>query len=269
VFSFLTTVTENHVTKLKAEQAMVTAMSMQKKVAKFEEVFRTHNYENAVEALVPIKVRNATVLLMAARCYQQLGKNSDALKASAMVIQKTATYTPWKRGQLRMIASMLSANAAMEIGSTKQALKIYQTVLKFDPDQKQIREQYKGLKKVVKRLAEVDEQVEKGYNKKAMELIYETEAAMRGLDVDSPIFRSVIEVKMCKVLSSLQKHEEALISCDSAVTQRQTAAATPGVFTDPKLLSEARLARCAFFDRNLHSRMPLGPTHVRLKQTRV
>jgi hypothetical protein len=28
-------------------------------------------------------------------------------------------------------------------------------------------------------------------------------------------------------------------------------------------------ARCAFFGRNLHSRMPLDPTHVRLKRTRV
>jgi hypothetical protein len=28
-------------------------------------------------------------------------------------------------------------------------------------------------------------------------------------------------------------------------------------------------ARCAFFGRNLHPRMPLDPTHVRLKRTRV
>jgi hypothetical protein len=30
-----------------------------------------------------------------------------------------------------------------------------------------------------------------------------------------------------------------------------------------------RMVRCAFFGRNLHSRMPLDPTHVRLKRTRV
>jgi hypothetical protein len=28
-------------------------------------------------------------------------------------------------------------------------------------------------------------------------------------------------------------------------------------------------ARCAFFDRNVHSRLPLDPTHVRVKQTCV
>jgi hypothetical protein len=30
-----------------------------------------------------------------------------------------------------------------------------------------------------------------------------------------------------------------------------------------------KCARCAFFGRNLHSRMPLDPTHVRLTRTRV
>jgi TPR repeat protein len=33
--------------------------------------------------------------------------------------------------------------------------------------------------------------------------------------------------------------------------------------------AQFRYARCAFSDRNLHSRMPLDPTHVRLKRTRV
>jgi hypothetical protein len=33
--------------------------------------------------------------------------------------------------------------------------------------------------------------------------------------------------------------------------------------------SKPGTVRCAFFDRNLHSRMPLDPTHVRLKRTRV
>jgi hypothetical protein len=32
---------------------------------------------------------------------------------------------------------------------------------------------------------------------------------------------------------------------------------------------QRRKVRCAFFGRNLHSRMPLDPTHVRLKRTYV
>jgi hypothetical protein len=33
--------------------------------------------------------------------------------------------------------------------------------------------------------------------------------------------------------------------------------------------SYSQQVRCAFFGRNLHSRMPLDPTHVRLKRTCV
>jgi len=40
-----------------------------------------------------------------------------------------------------MLAVTLGANAAMEFGSSNKALKFYQTVLKFDPDHKEVRKQ--------------------------------------------------------------------------------------------------------------------------------
>jgi tetratricopeptide (TPR) repeat protein len=43
---------------------------------------------------------------------------------------------------------------------------------------------------------------------------------MRGLDVDSPLFRSKIQLKQCTILSSMGKHEEALNNCDAAVELR-------------------------------------------------
>lgn len=43
---------------------------------------------------------------------------------------------------------------------------------------------------------------------------------MRGLDVDSPLFRSKIQLKQCTILSSMGKHEEALNNCDTAVELR-------------------------------------------------
>lgn len=44
--------------------------------------------------------------------------------------------------------------------------------------------------------------------------------AMRGLDVDSPLFRSKIQLKQCTILSGMGKHEEALQNCDTAVELR-------------------------------------------------
>ena len=61
-----------------------------------------------------------------------------------------------------MMAVTLGANAAMEIGNTGKALKFYASVLKYDPEQKEVRLQHRGLKKVVKLLKKADEQLEKG-----------------------------------------------------------------------------------------------------------
>lgn len=43
---------------------------------------------------------------------------------------------------------------------------------------------------------------------------------MRGLDVDSPLFRSSIQLKLCTIMSAMGKYEEALDNCDTAVDLR-------------------------------------------------
>lgn len=140
-----------------------------------------------------------------------------------------------------MLAVTLGANAAMEIGSEKKALQYYQSVLKYDPDQKQIREQYRGLKKVIKLLKNAEKKLEEKYNKQAMELIDECLSAVRGLDVDSPLFRSIIQLKLCKVQSALRMHEESIETCDAVVSARTTP--IPGVTINPALMAEAYIAR--------------------------
>ena len=72
--------------------------------------------------------------------------------------------------------------------------------------------QYRGgLKKVVKLLNKAEEQIQKGYNKKASEHVNDCLSAMRGLDADSPLFRSKTQLNQCTILSGmLGKHEEAL-----------------------------------------------------------
>ena len=51
-------------------------------------------------------------------------------------------------------------------------------------------------------------------------IIDDCQLAMRGLDVDSPLFRSKIQLKQCTILSGMGKHEEALANCDAAVELR-------------------------------------------------
>ena len=56
---------------------------------------------------------NATVLLMAARCHQQLGEPGKALTAAAQVISKSASYGTWSRGQPRMMAVTLGVRPVL------------------------------------------------------------------------------------------------------------------------------------------------------------
>jgi len=164
--------------------------------------------------------KSTDILLIEARCHEMLGDHKSALSAAGRLIQKAASYTPWINDSPRMIAVTLGANAAMQLGLSENAISFYQTVLKFDPEQQKTRKQYRGLKKVVKLMGKADEQIEKGYNKAASVFVEDCLSAMRGLDVDSPLFRSRIQLKQCAILSGMGKFEEALNHCDSAVEQR-------------------------------------------------
>ncbi|VEU36728.1 unnamed protein product [Pseudo-nitzschia multistriata] len=180
------------------------------------------NWSNVLQLIKKVRPSEKTteILLIEARCHEMMGDHKNALSAAGRLIQKAASYTPWVDDSPRMIAVTLGANAAMQLGLSENAISFYQTVLKFDPEQKKTRKQYRGLKKVVKLMAKADEQIEKGYNKAASTFVDDCLSAMRGLDVDSPLFRSKIQLKQCTILSGMGKHEEALANCDSAVEQR-------------------------------------------------
>ncbi|KAL7444388.1 hypothetical protein ACHAXH_009988 [Discostella pseudostelligera] len=160
------------------------------------------------------------ILLIEARCHEMEGNHKQALSAAGKLIAKAANHDPWLNDSPRMMATTLGSNAAMQLGLSENALSFYQNVLKFDPEQERARKQYRGLKKVIKLLDKAEEQIQKGYNNAASEFVTESLSAMRGLDVDSPLFRSKMQLKRCTILSSMGKYEEALENCDQAVELR-------------------------------------------------
>jgi len=169
---------------------------------------------------VPPADKTADAWLVEARCHELAGSHKSALSAAGKLIAGAADHDPWLDGSPRMMAATLGANAAMQLGLSDNAISFYQTVLKFDPEQARARAQYRGLKKVVKLLNKAEEQIQKGYNNKASEFVDDCLSAIRGLDVDSPLFRSKIQLKQCTIQSAMGKHEEALSNCDAAVELR-------------------------------------------------
>jgi tetratricopeptide (TPR) repeat protein len=169
---------------------------------------------------IPPSDKTVDVLLVEARCHEMEGNHKQALSAAGKLIAKAANHEPWLNDSPRMMATTLGSNAAMQLGLSENAISFYQNVLKFDPEQERARKQYRGLKKVVKLLEKAEEQIQKGYNNAASEFVTESLSAMRGLDVDSPLFRSKIQLKRCTILSNMGKYEEALENCDQAVELR-------------------------------------------------
>ena len=169
---------------------------------------------------IPPSDKTVDILLIEARCHEMEGNHKQALSAAGKLIAKAANYDPWLNDSPRMMAATLGANAAMQLGLSDNAISFYQNVLKFDPEQERARKQYRGLKKVVKLLNKAEEQIQKGYNKAASTHVDDCLSAMRGLDVDSPLFRSKIQLKQCAILSGMGEYEEALNNCDIAVELR-------------------------------------------------
>ena len=83
-------------------------------------------------------------------------------------------------------------------------------MLKYDPDQSSVREQYKKLKAVLKLTEEAEAQLTKGYNHKAVKALDDVLGKLRGMDVGSALFRAQLLLKLCRARSAMNKHEEAM-----------------------------------------------------------
>ena len=235
--------------KDEATNLVVAMMGLQAHMAPFQDKAVAGEWEAALQLLerFPREERgNTRVLLLEARCQQQLGRHANAQRGAARVLEVSGSYGAWSRGEPRMMAVALGANAAMELGNSGKALKFYKTVLKFDPDQKEIKAQYRKLKGVVELLEEGEKQLQKGYNHKAIDKFEEVLAELEGFTV----FRSTILLKMCRAKAAMKQHEEALGFCEQAYSVLSTPMA--GSFVDPHQMREARLARAEAYMKDLN-----------------
>ena len=202
-----------------ARSGVVDMMRAERRMAPFLEAVQAGRWEEAVTHLekVPRDERSASRLqLLEARAYQKLGRWGNAQRAAARVVEATATYSNWERGQPRMLAVALGSAAALELGDGKKALDFFSSVLKYDPDQTSTRQQYKKLKEVLKLTAEAETQLTKGYNHRAVTALDDVLGKLRGMDVGSALFRAQILLKLCRARSSMRKHEEAMHDCMTA-----------------------------------------------------
>jgi len=224
---------------------------LEKKVAAVYEAVKVSKWEDALRELATLSREDRSVAplqLLEARCQAKLSRWGNAQRAAARVVEATASYSPWRRGQPRMLAVALGCGAALELGDGQKALSFLSSALKYDPDQEEVRVQYNQLKKVVKLLKEAETQLTKGYNHAAIKALDESLAKLRGMDASSSLFRAQVLLKRCRARSSMGKHEEATDDCQTAYN----ALSDPGegVKVSPVRLVEALEARAEAFERD-------------------
>ncbi|KAL7551253.1 hypothetical protein ACHAWF_014443 [Thalassiosira exigua] len=173
-----------------------------KLIANVIETFVASNWSKTIQIIrkIPPSDKTVDVLLIESRCHEMEGNHKEALSAAGKLIANAANHEPWLNDSPRMMATTLGSNATMQLGLSDNTISFYQNVLKFDPEQERARKQYRGLKKVMKLLKKAEAQIQKGYNNAASGFVDECLPAMRGLDVDSPLFRSGIQLKQCTIL---------------------------------------------------------------------
>jgi len=131
--------------------------------------------------------------------------------------------------------------AALEMGDGKKALSFLTTVLQYDPDQSEVRQQYKRLKEVLKLIDSAEAQLVKGYNHKAVTDLDAVLAKLRGMDVGNTLLRAQVLLKLCRARSSMRKHVEAMEDCQTA--HRALTTVGPGIHVHPARVREALEAR--------------------------
>ena len=227
-----------------AREGVVQMMVAERALLPFFTSVRTEQWQAALDALerLPRDQRSSARLqLLEARCHQMLGRWGSAQRAAARVVEATATYSPWLRGQPRMLAVALGSAAALEQGDGKKALSFLASVLKYDPDQEEVRTQYKQLKAVLQLMASAEEQVVKGYNHRAVAELDTVLAKLRGMDVGNTLLRAQVLLKLCRARSAMKKHVEAMEDCQTAYSALSTPG--PGVQVHPARVREALEAR--------------------------
>jgi hypothetical protein len=168
-------------------------------------LFAARDWEGALSSLSPlvsITGPHATRLgLMRTRSFGALGKHAESARSAGVWLQWAASAAGirgrWERGTPRMLLAWAGASAALEMGDVEKAKKYQQMVLRADPDQAEVQHQYNSLKKLLALLKQADSQLDKGYNHKALVVLDDALASMRGLAMASGTFRSRILLRLC------------------------------------------------------------------------
>ena len=198
-------------------------------------------YLDLLQSMQSKSPKNGSFPLWRARCFAKRGRFSEALKACGEVLQASGSRGRWKDEAPRTLAVILASRMSLELGDVDAAAKKLSVALRADPNAEAIKRAFNRLKKIRKKIKSAAKDLEKTYNKRALEALHEALELSEAYNLETGALRGKLMMNICIATARVRRHEQALIDCNEAIELSKVE--LDGLFKDTHQIASAYLAR--------------------------
>jgi len=178
------------------------------------------DYAGALEAAhaTPSANRPLAMRYCELLAYMRTNHTSRIYSTSTQLLQHTKVSAgDWKLSEPHTLAVLAGGMAALQLANLDKATKLYQHVLRLDPDQKEIKQAYKAIKNFKNHMKEVDDSLHLSFNHKAVQQLQQATGMLQGMGIATGGVHSMVMLKRCDALSAMKEQDDAIEACDMAI----------------------------------------------------
>jgi hypothetical protein len=198
-------------------------------------------YLDLLHSLQSKSPKNGSFPLWRAQCYAQRRRFAAAQRACGEVLQVTGSRGRWRDEAPRTLAVILASRMSLELGDVEAASKKLSVALRADPSAEAIKRAFNQLKKIRKHIKSAAKDLDKTYNKRALEALHEALKLTTAYDLKTGALRGKLMMNICIATARVRRHEQALIDCNEAIELSKVE--LDGLFKDTHQVASAYLAR--------------------------
>lgn len=139
------------------------------------------------------------------------------------------------------MAVILASRMSLELGDVEAASKKLSVALRADPNAEAIKRAFNQLKKIRKNIKSAAKDLEKTYNKRALEALHKALELTTAYKLETGALRGKLMMNICIATARVRRHEQALIDCNEAIELSKVE--LDGLFKDTHQVASAYLAR--------------------------
>jgi len=189
----------------------------------FTEAWREQSFDRAIDAAgkIPSDLRPDLLQLLIARSYGHLGKVKEAISSVTGLLTRCDKSGTWKDDEPRVTAATSGALLSLQVGDIEKAKKMYQIVLRSDPEQKFVQKRYKVLKTFTRMLSDIEDLLLKSKNHDVMKAVDRTNHVLEVVMGKEGAKAAGTRLLLfeCKAKSAMTFHDDAIEACNTAIQQ--------------------------------------------------